>query len=171
LDAIYCARWVRFGCNSTAYPKAKVEGVIIDSLRPIEDHIAKIFVHAPSNWDKKWEDDIATFLPRIIRIVRKVDKIGKLKASSLQKLLDDSFDLASGDVGKTYRMDKFRNLKKSGSQKLLERVADDLLLTALRSESKKLANMILSDEADHYAIAHELVKAVIHARGKIDTIE
>jgi hypothetical protein len=130
-----------------AFPRAKAISVIEDNLRPVAEHLAKIFCHAPSGYDNKWEKDLETFFYVIIRHANNITSgNGKLPASVLVEKLNDCAVVAEANVPVTFRFDKLKGLRKSSKgEDLPAEIAAEYLLPELIALSPKIASLILQN--------------------------
>ena len=134
---------------SMSYDKKKAEDIVEASLGPVAEHIAKIWVHAPSEYDVKWEADIAIFFIRIVTVANNVSKQGKLKKKWLIEKLKDTFIMTSADCAKFHDHKDYATMRKrcKDAWSAFES-ANKLLVPDLCALSDNLASIILESNYD-----------------------
>jgi hypothetical protein len=143
--------------------RAKAISSIEDNLQLVADRLARIFVHAPSGYDNKWEKDVGDFFITIIRHANKVSTpSGKLPSAVLIEKLNDCAWVTKGNIPLVHGSSKYRGLLKStpDSDTALE-VATRYLVPALREVSAKVAVLILTDILEQRKVISSLLVSVV----------
>lgn len=124
-------------------PRKDVLGVISSELKPVREHLDKILVHAPSEFDEKWQGDIESFFPRIIRYAASGVRGRTIKRNDVEKALKSMIQDVASEAVKTYRMDDFLKMKKVAPQDSVEEVAYEKLVPALLGKVSEITDVIL----------------------------
>lgn len=148
---------------SMAFEKKEAQELIQDELYQVSEHIAKIWVYAPSKWDKKWEAVIASFFTKIIRVANNLKPSkNKISFDFLTETISDCFALAIADRARAYRKESFKRLKKTSSdQKIVCDAANTILAVALLPLADKVATLILVDDVDQDVVIANLIASTV----------
>lgn len=152
---------------SMAYAKKDAISIITSELIPVAEHLTKIYIHSPSKWDKKWEKDISSFFPRIIRVANNLTGGKKLSVNDLSNNLVNCVDDACDFVLRFWNKSELKTLSKWGKRTATSEAAYVFLKQELHSVIPAVITKILtSDTSEVDKIAELLAGAAIAARTK-----
>lgn len=155
---------------SMAFDKKKAEQVIVNQFEPVSEHIAKIWVHTPSNLDHKWEVDISIFMGKIVRYANNIDTPkGHVGERWLTTTLNDSIINLIDDCAIIFASDQYAKLpKKLDSVSKVKESVEDYLIPKLHSQVNLIVKLILSNtKGIENQIAGVLASHTIEARDAI----
>ena len=145
---------------STYYSKKKAQEIVENELQSVGLHIAKIWVHKPSDYDSKWENDISDYFIKIVRVSNNTAN-GKLKKSWLVDKLCSYFDLAVADCPRVYKDDQYTLEKCDVNPKKSYRNAQECLVPKLIKSADTIADIIAQNDYESYSNAAKLIAKIV----------